>query len=413
MSRVVLILLCSLGISLQSGCTTGSRDLPAEFDLYRARIDVAADTSPRVSPNPHGKVAGAIGGGTVGAVGVGLGAGIIAALPCVFLGPFAAACFSAVVPAATTGAAIGGVTGVAYGAATADSTDNPEQLAAKREMLDTALTGLIIQELLIDSLQRKTRESGQIELPVVDPDTHDATATWRIAIATIDIAPERTDSDGPYALLASADLAVKKASSGVTVFQKRYHTLSPEKLTTTEWGKDNAAAVRIALEGLMYALADQMFNKLSHEELTRGGVLWADSHYKKEFFSRMTKAIITNVDGTEKRDRQPIQLPSGQHLVEVQYLRESYLCGYGGCIDFEQERKSFELRVEAGHSYMPFALQDCDKAWMGILDTGKSAKDDYASKKAIGFWRLGDLTRDASMHIVVAGELPPVTCEGK
>lgn len=410
MSRMVLILLCALGISLQTGCASGPRVPPAEFDLGRARIDAAAVEPPRVSPGPHGKVAGAVDGGAVGAVGVGLSAGIISALPCVFLGPFAPACFAAVGTAAATGAAIGGVTGVVYGAVTADS---PEQAAAKRELLDTALARLKVRELLIDRLQRITRESAMIELSVADPVAQDTTATWRIAIEIIDIAPAQNGSDDPYALLASASLAVIEASSGVTVFQKRYQALSPEKQTTTEWGNDNAAAIRIALDGLMNALADQMFSNLSREELTRGGVLWGYSHDRKDFFSRMTKAIITNVDGIEHQDWQPIQLPSGRYLVEVQYLRQSYLCGYLGCIDFEQERRSFELRVEAGHSYMPFAMRHCDKAWMGIVDTGKSAKDDHASEEAIGFWQFGDLTRDASTHVVVAGELPPLTCEGK
>jgi hypothetical protein len=411
MFRMVLILLFALGISLQIGCASGPRVPPAEFDLGSSRIDAAAVEPPQVSPGPHGKVAGAVYGSAVGAAAWGLSFGIMAALPCVFLGPYAPACFAAVGPAAATGVAAGGVTGAAVGAGTSDRADSPEQAAAKRELLVTALAKLKVQELLIDRLQRITRESAMIELPVVDPDAHDTTAKWRIAIEIIDIAPAQNGSDDPYALLASASLAVIEESSGVTVFQKRYQALSPEKQTTTEWGKDNAAAVRIALDGLMNALADQMFSNLSREELTRGGVLWGYSHYRQDFLSRMSKAIITNVDGIEYQDRQPIQLPSGRHLVEVQYLRQSLLCGYLGCIDFEQERRSFELRVEAGHSYMPFAIQHCDKAWMGIVDTGKSAKDDHTSEEAMGFWQFGDLTRDASTHVAVAGKLPPLTCE--
>jgi len=413
MFRMVLILLCALGISLQTGCASGPRVLPAKFDLDRAQIDAAAAEPPQVSPGPHGKVAGAVDGSAVGAVSWGLSFGIMAALPCVFLGPYAPACFAAVGPAAATGAAAGGVTGAAVGAGTSDRADSSEQSAAKRELLDTALAKLKVRELLIDRLQRITRESAKIELPVVDPSAQDTTATWRIAIETIDIAPELTDSDGPYALLASAGLAVREASSGMTVFQKRYQALSPEKQTTTEWGKNNAAAVRIALDGLIYALADQMFSNLSGEDLTRGGVVWTSTHYKKEFFSRGTEAFITKIDGIEPRGEQPIQLPSGVHLVEVQYLRESYLCGAGGCLKLEQERRSFELPVEAGHSYKPFARRYCDKDWMGIVDTGKSAKDDFASWEAMGIWNweFSDLTRDASTYVVVAGEWPPLTCE--
>jgi len=156
-----------------------------------------------------------------------------------------------------------------------------------------------------------------------------------------------------------------------------------------------------------------MFSNLSGEDLTQSGVVGARTHYTKGLFSRATSAITTKFDGLERRDEQPIQLPSGPHLVEVAYRRESYLCGYLGCLDFEQERRSFELLVEAGHSYKPFAIRDCDKDWMGIVDTGKSAKDDFASWEAMGIWNweFGDLARDASTHVVVAGEWPPVTCK--
>lgn len=415
MFRMVLILLCALWISLQTGCAKGPRVLPSEFDLDRAHIDAVAVELPQVSTVPHGKIAGAVGGSAVGAVGWGLSFGIMAALPCVFLGPYAPACFAAVGPAAATGAAAGGVTGAAVGAGTADRVDSPEQAAARRELIDTALARLKVQEMLIDHLQRITRESANVELQVVDPNARYTAATWRIAIETINIAPERTDSDGPYALLASASLAVREASSGVTVFQKRYQALSPEKQTTTEWGKDNAVAVRIALDGLMDALAVQIFSNLSGGDLTQFGVVWASTHYKKEFFSRGTEAFITKIDGTERRGEQPIQLPPGVHLVEVQYLRESYLCGAGGRLKLEQERRPFEFFVKAGHSYKPFARRYCDKDWMGIVDTGKSAKDDFATWEAMGIWNweFSDLTRDASTHVVVAGELPPAACEGK
>ncbi len=412
MFRIMLIPLCALVISLQVGCANVQRVLPAEFNLGHAHIDAATVEPAQVSPGPHGKVAGAVVVGTVGAVGVGLGTGIITALPCFCLGPLAAPCFATVVPAMATGAAVGGVSGAAIGAAEADRADSPEQTAAKHELLDTALARLNVRELLIDRLQRRTRESTNIELPVVDPKTQDATATWRIAIETIYIAPAWTGSDDPYALLASASITVREASSGATAFHRCYQALSPEKRTTAEWGNDNAAAILTALDGLIYALADQMFCNLSRGD----GVLWTYTHYKKEFFSRATSAIITNVDGTEHYcdyDGRPIQLPPGQHLVEVKYLRQSYIPGVLGWFEFEQERRSFELHVEAGHSYMPFARRHCDKDWMGIVDTGKSAKDDHTSWEDIGFWQFGDLTRDASTHVVVAGELPPVTCEDK
>lgn len=178
--------------------------------------------------------------------------------------------------------------------------------------------------------------------------------------------------------------------------------------SAAEWGKDNAAAARSALGGLMATLADQMVSNLSGEDLTRGGVLWVQTHHEV-YFSRGITAVITSVDGTELRDWQPIHLPPGRHVIEVKYLRAGILSPTFGC---EQERRSFELHVEAGHSYMPIARSHCDKNWMAIVDTGRNAKADSATRQAIGSWQFGDMTRDASTHVVVAGALRPLTCEG-
>lgn len=411
--RFSLFVIAALGIALQTGCTSVPRVLPEEFDLGRASIDAVADAPPHLSPGAHDKAEGMIVGSAVGAAGAGVYVGMVAALPCVFLGPYAPACFAAVVPAAATGAAAGGVAGAIHGASAADGTDTPEQSAAKREMLDVALARITVQELLIDRLQSRTRESAQIELPVVEAEAQDNAARWRIVIDTISIAPDLADSEGAYALLASASLAVKKASSGATAFQKSYQALSPEKRTTAEWGQDNALAARTALDNLIKALADQMYSNLSREDLMRGGILWARTHYRIKFFSRVTTAVTIRVDGIERRDEQPIQLLAGMHEVEVALRRLSYLCGYAGCLDFEQERRPFELRVEAGRSYKPFALWVCDKAWIGIVDTGRGSKDDLATWQAINEWDFNDLARDAATYEVVAGEMPPETCEGQ
>lgn len=414
MFRIVLIALSALGGLFQSGCASVSvAHAPAEFDLGRARIDAAGAAPPGVSSGPHGKVAGAAAGGAAGAVGVGIGAGVIAAVPCIFLGPFAAPCFAAVAPAAATGALIGGVTGATVGAVATKGADSPEEAAAKREVLDLGLAGLAVRELLVERLQRRAREVAKIELPVVDPSAQGHRAAWRIAVETIHIEPSQTGSDDRYALIASASVAVRNAESGEVVFERRYQAVSPERRTSAEWGNDSAAAARATLDNLTYALAHQIFSNLSRDDLTTAGLLWTRAHHvnKSEFLGRRTSAIIAKVDDTERRDGPPIQLRPGRYSVEVAYRRESYLCGYLGCVDFEQKRAVFELRVEAGRSYMPFAIRHCDRDWMGIVDTGKSAKDDLASWQAIGGWQFGDLTRETSTHVVAAGELPPVMCK--
>ena len=411
--RFSLFMIVALGIALQTGCASGPRVLPDEFDLGRASIDAIADAPPHLSPEAHDKAADVVVVSAAGAAGTGVYVGMVAALPCFFLGPYAPACFAAVVPAAATGAAVGGVAGAIHGASAADGTDTPEQSAAKREMLDVAVARLTVQELLIDRLQSRTRESARIELPVIEAKAQNNTARWRIVIDKINVAPDLADSEGAYALLASASLAVKEANSGAIAFQKSYQALSPEKRTTAEWGQDNALAARTVLDNLINALADQMYSNLSREDLTGGGILWARTHYRIKFFSRVTTAVTTKVDGIERRGEQPIQLLTGLHEVEVALRRLSYLCGYAGCLDFEQERRPFELRVEAGRSYKPFALWDCDKAWIGIVDTGRGARDDLATWQAINEWDFNDLARDAATYEVVAGEMPPETCEGQ
>ena len=142
------------------------------------------------------------------------------------------------------------------------------------------------------------------------------------------------------------------------------------------------------------------------------GVLWATTYYKKGWsFERATYATVTSVDGVENQKWSfPINLTPGRHSIEVRYDRENWFCGYLGCGRTEKARKSFDLLVEAQHSYIPFARRFCDQDWMGILDTGRPARDDLATWRD---WKRGldDLTRDAASHVVVAGEGHPATCD--
>lgn len=143
----------------------------------------------------------------------------------------------------------------------------------------------------------------------------------------------------------------------------------------------------------------------------RVGVLWKAAHYKKNWsFQRGTSATVVRINGAVIDPLLPENLVPGRHSIEVRYDLESYLCGYLGCVYFEQARRSFELVVESGHSYMPFALRRCDKDWIGIFDTGRSARDDIATWTAIGNWAFGNLSRIGDGRTVVAGDSPPEHC---
>ena len=144
----------------------------------------------------------------------------------------------------------------------------------------------------------------------------------------------------------------------------------------------------------------------------RAGVLWTKTRYFKGGWSieRTTHATVLRIDGIENQNWGPRNLTPGRHAIEVRYDRDSYLCGYFGCVNFEQSRRSFELVVEPGHSYMPFALRRCDKDWIGIFDTGKSAGDDIATWRSSGDWAFGNLARPGPSRAVVAGDDPPEHC---
>jgi hypothetical protein len=149
------------------------------------------------------------------------------------------------------------------------------------------------------------------------------------------------------------------------------------------------------------------------------GVLWSRTHYRNDEpyykFERITYATVSRVDGQDNKYWRPLNLDAGPHAVEVSYERQSFLCGYLGCVDFKQSSTVFELAVESGHSYMPFARRYCDQDWVGILDTGGSAADDVATWQRLGAggtWALGDLSRLGPDWIVVAGDKPPATCNG-
>lgn len=148
------------------------------------------------------------------------------------------------------------------------------------------------------------------------------------------------------------------------------------------------------------------------------GVLWSWSRHVHGL-ERPNYATVTRIDDvridTSAYTGPPIELLPGRHVVEIRYDRDSFLCGYFGCMSFKQSTKSLELLVESGHSYKPFTGKRCNRDWFWIEDLGISALD------AISAWKeryrmsppafeLRTTNRDKSK--IVAGEAPPENCEG-
>lgn len=151
----------------------------------------------------------------------------------------------------------------------------------------------------------------------------------------------------------------------------------------------------------------------------RPGVLWTFATHKKKFFERWNYAMVTEVDGVSPPrpvSLPPVELAPGRHMVQIRYERDSYWCGYLGCLSFEQATRRLELLVEPDHSYLPLAGKYCDQDWIWIVDTGHSAQKD------LDVWRERGIRpfmpfdprsplRDLAGLKVVAGEAPPGNCE--
>lgn len=238
-------------LALVTGCANVPR-APSELDLKSARISVSAvDAGPR-APAASGKLAGAAGG----AIGMGAYAGISAGLPCIFLGPFAAPCFAAVLPTVGVAAAAGGVLGAALA-------DNPEQAAAKQKLLEEAPVQFALQERLLTQVQSKARERFGVELLRAEADTSGTPASWIMAIRITRVAASEMEIGAAYALQASASLAIMRAGETTSLFSKEYKAHSGKKMTTEQWSAGGAEPVRAALDDLMSMLAHQMVSDLA------------------------------------------------------------------------------------------------------------------------------------------------------
>lgn len=149
------------------------------------------------------------------------------------------------------------------------------------------------------------------------------------------------------------------------------------------------------------------------------GVLWGTSASKKQFFERWNHAAVRQVDSTQTvglSSVPPVVLTPGKHTIQIEYKRDSYFCGYLGCISIHQTTRTVELQVKPDHSYLPLAGKYCEKDWIWIVDTGGSARKELENWREHGILPYMPFDprsplKDVSGLNVVAGEAPPDHCE--
>lgn len=138
-------------------------------------------------------------------------------------------------------------------------------------------------------------------------------------------------------------------------------------------------------------------------------LIWTHSQYRPGFFSLTDFATVTRIGDRKIINWEAQKVEQGHYRVEISYTRQILLCGYLGCLETERLKATFDLLAEAGHSYMPFALKRCDLPWVGILDTGNSAREDQTLENSLS-WEFWELKRLTTPWQVVAGTAPPANC---
>ena len=139
-------------------------------------------------------------------------------------------------------------------------------------------------------------------------------------------------------------------------------------------------------------------------------LIHAGATRRDTLFERTNWATVTKIDDVDVKDRSglhvPIILAPGTHAVTIRYDKDSFLCGYFGCIPFKQSEKSLTLSLEPGHSYLPQTKKLCGQDWIWIEDLGERARDDLA------FWEKHRFYPPAQpVNRVAAGVAPPAVCQ--
>lgn len=145
-------------------------------------------------------------------------------------------------------------------------------------------------------------------------------------------------------------------------------------------------------------------------------LLWSAGTYVKGF-ETVNYADVRAVDGVALKEGTgygvPIEIAPGRHTVEIDFQKDSLLCGWASCIKFYQASHQLQLWARAGHSYFPFTRKHCNNNWFWIVDTGNEAAADIATWKKSGSYGFiyAMRTSEKGKQTVVAGEEPPEKCE--
>lgn len=207
-----------------------------------AQIRVVAGPEPSLEAGLAGKAKTAAGGAVAG----GLGAGLTAAIACLPLGPFAAACLAAAVPASlAVGAAAGGVAGAVMA-------DDEETLLTKRRLLAAHVDAIRPGATLAAALR------GAL---VGEQDTLVDAATWQAQVDVAYLAADTGALDKPFKLVLRSSLTLQGPASPPAA-TRHYETKSVQAETLDGWQADEGRQLRSAMRAMLREVAARMADDL-------------------------------------------------------------------------------------------------------------------------------------------------------
>jgi len=149
---------------------------------------------------------------------------------------------------------------------------------------------------------------------------------------------------------------------------------------------------------------------LTYQDKDQSAYIWTFGLRMSGLFNRPDYAIIIRIDDVNIPDKYLtkggnffniswlLEIPAGEHIVEILYREETLLCFEYACATYEVSRQTLTFIAEPNRTYTPFTSDECSIYNFWIEDWGLyvpgSKTERYGSNRT-------DFTKP-----VVAGEAP-------
>jgi hypothetical protein len=150
---------------------------------------------------------------------------------------------------------------------------------------------------------------------------------------------------------------------------------------------------------------------LSEQGAGQNAYLWTSGYSLLSTSNLRDYATITQIDDVKipnvylPRSGDPpgssslLEIPAGQHVIEILYKEDILLCHYGGCFAVEKTQQTLTFTAEPNRTYAPFVADKCSKQYFWIENLGPYVVGSETQRV------ISDIKTELTKP-VVAGEAP-------